>query len=58
MENKAHILVVDDEYDILQMVERILKLEGYAVTVAADGKTAIAQLTEHKPDLVLLDCGW
>ncbi|MDP2743833.1 MAG: response regulator [Dehalococcoidia bacterium] len=30
-------------------------MEGYAVTVANDGTSALAQLVEHKPDLILLD---
>jgi len=55
MEKKAHILVVDDEQYVRELVKRILEPEGYAVTVAADGNSALAQLTEHRPDLVLLD---
>jgi DNA-binding response OmpR family regulator len=55
MEKKAHILVVDDEQYVLELVKRTLEPEGYAVTVAADSNSALAQLTEHMPDLVLLD---
>jgi DNA-binding response OmpR family regulator len=55
MEKKAHILVVDDEQYVLELVKRTLEPEGYAVTVAADGNSALARLREHTPDLILLD---
>ena len=52
---KARILVVDDELQILDMLKCTLEDEGYDVDVAADGKSALVLLPEHKPDLVLLD---
>jgi len=55
MEKKTHILVVDDEQHILQLLRETLGLEGFAVTVAADGNSALARLAEQAPDLVLLD---
>lgn len=57
MQMKRHqsILVVDDDEEMLRMLESILKLEGYDVTIAADGRTAMALLEEHEPDLVILD---
>lgn len=55
MEKKAHILAVDDEQYVLQLLKRTLEPEGYAVTLAADGNSALARLREHTPDLVLLD---
>ncbi|MEW6033826.1 MAG: response regulator [Chloroflexota bacterium] len=55
MEKRTHILVVDDEKHVLEFVRRALEREGYAVTVAADGNSALALLEEHRPDLVLLD---
>jgi len=51
----ARILVVDDEESILQFVSYNLRKEGYDVTVAADGDTAL-KLAEAQPfDLVVLD---
>ncbi len=44
MEKKTHILVVDDEQHILQLLRKTLELEGFAVTVAADGNSALARL--------------
>jgi len=48
-------MVVDDEQAILRLLSRTLKLEGYGVVVAADGRSAVALLEERRPDLVLLD---
>jgi len=55
MKRKARILVVDDDSQILDMLKCTLEEEGYDVDVAADGKSALALLPKHKPDLVLLD---
>lgn len=51
----AHILVVDDEPDIRELVGEILEDEGYVVSSAADGETARARFANEQPDLVLLD---
>lgn len=50
-----HILVVDDSPDNLFLVQTILEEEGYQITLAEDGKTALAQMDASPPDLVLLD---
>jgi DNA-binding response OmpR family regulator len=55
MAEKVRILVVDDEESISEFVKRVLELEGYDVTTAADGESALAHLSEQAPDLVLLD---
>ncbi len=47
--------MVDDEQPILQLLRKTLELEGFAVTVAADGNSALARLAEQAPDLVPLD---
>lgn len=52
---KPHILVVDDEPDLVELVLHNLKREHYAVTTAADGETALRVARELLPDLVLLD---
>jgi sigma-B regulation protein RsbU (phosphoserine phosphatase) len=49
------ILVVDDSVEILKMLHTSLKLEGYEVLEALDGKTALALLEESIPDLIILD---
>ncbi|MBI2422080.1 MAG: response regulator [Candidatus Hydrogenedentes bacterium] len=53
MNNK--ILVVDDEPDVVGMIERTLKSEGYDVIKAYDGIVALDLVASEKPDLVLLD---
>jgi two-component system alkaline phosphatase synthesis response regulator PhoP len=49
------ILVVEDEPDIAFGIQQDLRLEGYEVEIAADGKKAIEQVTKHDFDLILLD---
>ena len=52
---KAHILVVDDEAKITNLLKRILAYEGYSVAVAGTGSEALDRALEHPPDLVILD---
>ena len=51
----AHILVVDDEIDIRELLQEILSEEGYSVSTAADAAAAREQRARREPDLVLLD---
>jgi len=50
-----HILVVDDEPDIRELIKDILDDEGYEVTIAENAQTAREARRNRKPDLVLLD---
>jgi DNA-binding NtrC family response regulator len=50
-----HILVVDDEPDIRELVRDILEDENYGVTTAEDAASAREALRERRPDLILLD---
>jgi len=50
-----HILVVDDEPDILELVCEILEDEGFRVTAAANGEEARMARKNQRPDVVLLD---
>ena len=49
------ILVVDDEPDILSILVHQLSREGFQVSTAIDGQTAIAAAVADPPDLLLLD---
>lgn len=49
------VLVVDDEPHIRTVLRGYLETEGFAVSEAADGETAVRQVRQHAPDLVLLD---
>src|SRR5690349_10595421 len=51
----GRILVVDDEADIREALEMVLKYEKYAVATAPDGEKALALLAKDPPDAVLLD---
>ncbi|MFQ5561522.1 MAG: UDP-3-O-acyl-N-acetylglucosamine deacetylase, partial [Nitrospinota bacterium] len=51
----GHILVVDDEENILTSLEGVLSDEGFKVSKAEDGEMALAILEKSRPDLVLLD---
>jgi DNA-binding NtrC family response regulator len=53
--NQQHILIVDDEPDIRNLISDILADEGYSVATAANGEEANKQLTIKQPNLVLLD---
>jgi two-component system, OmpR family, response regulator len=50
-----HVLVVDDEAHIREVVEYALLREGYRVTLAADGRAALELSDRQVPDLVVLD---
>jgi two-component system, sensor histidine kinase and response regulator len=49
------ILAVDDTPDNLILVETILESEGFEMDLVADGLSALQQITESPPDLILLD---
>jgi len=55
MAKKKHVLVIDDEPEILQLVEYHLLKAGYACTCAATGHDGLAHAKSLLPDLVLLD---
>lgn len=49
------VLVVDDEPDILMVMETALEIEGYRIALAEHGRSALNQVDEIHPDVVLLD---
>nr|WP_314866745.1 response regulator transcription factor [uncultured Flavobacterium sp.] len=53
--NRAKILLVDDEPDILEIVGYNLSQEGYQISTAANGKEAIAKAKSELPDLIIMD---
>jgi DNA-binding NtrC family response regulator len=55
MSNKGSILVVDDECEIREGLELLLKTEGYQVSSADTGLSGLTQLGERPFDLLLLD---
>jgi len=55
MDTNAHILVVDDDREIRDLLARFLTRHGLRVTTARDGAEMMALLDEKRIDLVVLD---
>ena len=49
------VLVVEDDKNQRLLYEQELKLEGYEVVTAADGKDALGKIQEQLPDLIIMD---
>lgn len=57
MNNKATVLIVEDETGISNFMSTILQANGYRPLTAENGATAISMISSHCPDVVLLDLG-
>lgn len=55
MSKPTHVLVVEDEDALAQLLKYNLEKEGYRVSVATDGEEALVVADEDAPDLILLD---
>ena len=49
------ILLVDDEYSIVEVLTHLLEEEGYTVVTAANGRDGLDRASEKVPDLVITD---
>jgi DNA-binding response OmpR family regulator len=49
------VLVVDDDSSMTGLLAGALKQEGYAVNIASDGREALKELAQNKPDILFLD---
>ena len=49
------VLVVDDEYDIRQLLTTMLSMMGYQSYMAQDGLEALEKISEYQPDILILD---
>jgi CheY-like chemotaxis protein len=49
------ILIVDDEFGIVEALASLLEDEGYRVVTAANGEDGMARLENEQPNLVLID---
>ena len=52
---KPHVLAVDDEEHITELVAMALGIHGFEVERVASGRAALAAIEARRPDLVLLD---
>lgn len=57
MSATPHVLVIDDEPQILRALRTILNAQNYRVSVAARGDEGLAKAAAEQPDLVILDLG-
>lgn len=55
MVQTEHILIVEDSTTQAEYLRRILESEGYRVTIAGDGDSALKMIAQETPDLVLSD---
>lgn len=53
--NIFHVLIVDDNPEIREIIQILLSNEGYQVTEAEDGASALIQLSKRSFDLIILD---
>lgn len=51
----AKVLIVEDDKDLNQAYQMILKRDGYEVFAAHNGKEALKEAQAHNPQLILLD---
>jgi len=52
---QPHVLVVEDEDALSELLQYNLKKEGFRVSIAADGEEAMMLVEERQPDVVVLD---
>ncbi len=52
---KTKIVVIDDDPDLLDAVDKKLTSEGFQVTVAVDGNSGLEAISRVQPDLIVLD---
>lgn len=50
-----HVLLVEDEANIIEAMRFLLSREGWEVDVHSDGATAVETIRDKRPDLVVLD---
>jgi len=52
---QTSVLVVDDEPQVVWMLQFSLEADGFQTFAARDGRAALDELRQHRPQLVLLD---
>lgn len=55
MSDRARILVVDDDPDIIKATARVLESRGYRVIAALNGEECLEKIGEERPDLIIMD---
>jgi DNA-binding response OmpR family regulator len=57
VDRPPRVLVVEDDEEIAQVLQRSLRMEGYEVRTSFDGEAALTDADAFSPDLVVLDLG-
>ncbi len=55
MDDKAKILIVDDEGDIRKIIRLLLEKKGYEILEASDGLSAVETIRQNSVDLIIMD---
>lgn len=53
----ARVLIVEDDEAIAEVVQRMLRIDGYKTEIASDGAIGLALAASFDPDVVILDLG-
>lgn len=53
--NRKKVLIVDDDADIVEATKMVLEAKNYKVFSAANKRSALAQIKEVMPDLIIMD---
>jgi two-component system, cell cycle response regulator DivK len=52
---KARVLYIEDNFDNMTLVRRVLEIEGYEVIAAMTGREGLAKAQESRPDIIITD---
>lgn len=55
MNQKKHILCIEDEPEMIELMRLVLEREGFEVTGAVGGEQGLKAMRHRRPDLILLD---
>jgi len=54
-EKNKRILIVDNDYDVLDMMEEVLTYEGYEVSGLIETNDIFPEIRKYRPDIIILD---
>ena len=52
---RGHVLIVEDDLIIADLIDQILRFESFRVSHVTDGQSAVDYAASHLPDLILMD---
>ena len=55
MDSMSHILIIEDDPSLVELLRYNLENEGFEVSIARDGEEGLESIATHAPDLVVLD---